>query len=955
VRGAVAVGTLVLLILSSLSFAPPRAAGGTGDPDILRVGTVDEMKTRNVLAPWAGDSATEDILARVYESVVLLDPSDNVLPYIAKGVDANEDGTFDAEERGVWLERTNATPLEVTAYYDFNGVRWHDDVQVTVWDLLFSYHVGAMHPRQNVSLQVLFCAPRTTYDACGRQLGVRPHDNNPATPALDKNWEDENALAGQPELRVAMTFTLNEPFVRFAHGTLAPSLLPMHVWSRTGAGRHADFGCAIWIPETEADAKGIPDCASSDPARWGTGIAATEAVPSSNPFAFSDAASWAVGDLDVLGHGPFRFSHWTPGVEVRLERFEGYAGGLLFDPLLEQYMKRPSIHAIQVVLYGTHSDLVTALRENEIDYILGWIPSHWLTEIQICCSSIGVETEPEPGFGFLAYNMRRAPWGSDGGNASGDVGYWLRQAFSHIIDRKSIVQNLLANFAVVAYTTVTPANTFWHNGGVPTTLFDPTQAAAILDSPSSSAAGIGPDPPGDCSKATPAGCRSLPVWGASPFEVLSPTADVDPLFASVGAMLADGMRRVGINANARLVTIAQMIQDPNGILSRGFDMYVGFATIRTLDPDYHYAMFHSANARAGDNHAGVTNATLDALIEGSRRETDRVARQQLVRDIQQTISEVRPLEVLYYRTGLQAYRVDRFWNWASLYGTLWNYWSLIGVRAPRASQPRLTLSVDSTSMFSEGWATVTAQVRDPSLTAVDGATIRIAVSQGTLSTDSETGSDVTGVTDLAGFVKAELHAPAVTSPTYVVVTATVWSRDYVESSSASYIVSVYPKGIRFLSLSFDFPVGDIVSSGSTLPMTVLVRDEDGTIAWDAKVSVESLNPQIVSVEPSHGSAREMQRVSVVAAPDVQSSPAVLRVKAEQLDFETSVVAIPVFVLATIRDFFCPDGSRGVNGTCPQAKEATTDLPIVLAVGLSLATISSLVFVYHLRKAKPPNR
>jgi len=204
-------------------------------------------------------------------------------------------------------------------------------------------------------------------------------------------------------------------------------------------------------------------------------------------------------------------------------------------------------------------------------------------------------------------------------------------------------------------------------------------------------------------------------------------------------------------------------------------------------------------------------------------------------------------------------------------------------------------------------------------------------------------------------VQAEFQAPAVTSPTYVVVTAMVSSPDYLESASATYIVSVYPRGIQFLSLDLDFPAGDIVTSGGQLPMTIAVRDQDGALAWDSEVSVESLNPQVVSAVPSQGGARDMMRVNIIAA-ETDASRVGLRVKAEQSGFETAEVAVPVFVVAAIRDVFCPDGSApDANGNCRHTDELATNLPLVLGGGLAMAAVSSLLFVRHLRNARPRNR
>jgi len=237
------------LLLSSsapLAMAEPIPPEPTADP-VLKVGSPDEMKTRNPLPAIASEIWTRSVLDRVYDTTLLRNSTTEApIAYIAKGVDVDEDGMFSpSTEYDVWAEQTGATtPLAVTVYYDFNGVRWHDGVRVDVWDLLFSYHLGAMHPALNASLRALFAAGAgASYEDGNRQLAV-------GTTA--KNWDGEGAMAGDPALRVAVRFRLKEPYARFYDRTLAPVLFPMHVWSGTGGGRHGDFGCAIYVPTAVA-------------------------------------------------------------------------------------------------------------------------------------------------------------------------------------------------------------------------------------------------------------------------------------------------------------------------------------------------------------------------------------------------------------------------------------------------------------------------------------------------------------------------------------------------------------------------------------------------------------------------------------------------------------------------------------------------------------------------------
>ncbi|MBI4416950.1 MAG: hypothetical protein HY557_08205, partial [Euryarchaeota archaeon] len=329
---AAIVGLVVLMVLSGIPAAAaaptpseePRQAGGA----TLLVGGQDEMKVRNWLPPRANDVWTADVLFRAYDSVLQGHPTeDRLLAWIAKGVDFDEDGIFEASEYNVFAETAGAaTPLEITFYYDFNGVRWHDGTQMTPWDLFFSSHVTAMCPRCTSDFRALYTGGSgISYDAGGRQLNIVPVDLNPATPELEKNWEGESAMAGDANLRVAVEFTLTEPFALFYESAAtSPVMMPIHLWAGTGGGKHADLKCAVWLPPSEATARGAPQCGNADPTKWGRGI------PKTDPqgYDFEAAAAWTPGDRDVVGHGPFKFDTWISGVEAKVVRNDDFYTGI---------------------------------------------------------------------------------------------------------------------------------------------------------------------------------------------------------------------------------------------------------------------------------------------------------------------------------------------------------------------------------------------------------------------------------------------------------------------------------------------------------------------------------------------------------------------------------------------------------------------------------------------------
>ncbi|TLZ58928.1 MAG: hypothetical protein E6K16_07865, partial [Methanobacteriota archaeon] len=121
----------VVAIMLAVPFYTMTASAGsaTRAPVVYNVGGQDQMKTRNWLPAIANDVWTSDVLGRVYDSVGQTDPvTDQLVPYILKGVDANGNGKFERTEKGVFLKAPCPAPCaddvawrrNVTAYYDFN-------------------------------------------------------------------------------------------------------------------------------------------------------------------------------------------------------------------------------------------------------------------------------------------------------------------------------------------------------------------------------------------------------------------------------------------------------------------------------------------------------------------------------------------------------------------------------------------------------------------------------------------------------------------------------------------------------------------------------------------------------------------------------------------------------------------------------------------------------------------
>src|SRR5438445_7490037 len=487
-----AVAIVALFLATPFYGSTASAASETrAAPLIYTVGGQDQMKTRNWLPSIANDVWTSDVLGRVYDTVGQTHPvTDELVPYIIKGVDVNGDASFARTEKAVFLKGVcqpapcdsatdTAWRRTVWAYYDFNGVFFHDGVQATIGDVMFNYVMQSLNPRFNTDMRLLWDDPNAAAFPASRHLNVQ----FVGCSLLDtgqNSWEGAPNAPGLNSLRCGLRFFLQDDFALFYRSTLAGlTLFPQHEFETTGLGRHADWGHAIY-PQTYADPTKRLNGVPTDDLTFG-------------PFNYPAAEAWQMTDADVIGTGPFKFGTWSFGAFARVDRYTNYFYGLnpldhstVFDADVAKYMHQPFIDAILFKIYRTTQLGVLALESGEIDFYHWAVPPEFVPDL-LNDPNIRVWANAEPGFFYLAYNMRREPFGyttyppTPANDRSSDAGLPFRKAFAHLIDKATIVRVLLQNYGVIADGTVSPANTFWYNGTLPKYAYDPTQAGLILD------------------------------------------------------------------------------------------------------------------------------------------------------------------------------------------------------------------------------------------------------------------------------------------------------------------------------------------------------------------------------------------------------------------------------------------------------------------------------------------
>jgi ABC-type transport system substrate-binding protein len=846
----------IMMAFTLLAFAGAvsqvAVAGETRQDLILKIGAQDDMKSRNILA--ISDVWSTNVLGPIYESVGQVDPlTEEPVPYNLLGIDANENGVFDLSEYGEYRKELGTNQLEVTAYYDLNGVYFHDGVQATMNDILFAYHLNALDPL-TTSLDVLKDKnnlPGTNYST-SRWLNLWP---------VQANWDPQIPRGPDLSLTFALHFSQQTTYARFTTWTLnAGSILPRHIWEGTGkvCQDATDGDCNSWKEDIHENFKFAYDESTHN------------GLPASDPnaYQFSKAESWLMEDDEVIGTGPFTFGQWTPGVTVTIDKFWDYKADVVAcektgDPPIcagpsdfYGYMHQPYIDGMLFKIYKTAQAAVFALQAGEIDVVSWSVPPEFVGGL-IVDPNVGIESTAEKGFFYLSYNMRRSPFGyPDNDPSAGDDGLGLRKAVAHVIDKKTIVTTLLQNFGVAGDQPVSPASVRWYNASVTKYDYDKDTARQILDDYYTV---------GGFALGWSGGWRVLPTIGSSQIEILCPQADYDPIRAQACNMIAADMRDIGLNAKALLVAFGDIVEKLN---NRDMQMWVLGWRIGSDPADYYYAFFYSGNARAGQNYPGFQNETFDSLITEARAELDLDKQVKIIKQCSGLLTEAQPYDVLYFRTNIEPYRSDRFTNWTvgaagSIFGGSW--WSWIGIHPPVKKTMRIMLEVTSAmpgsivneqNQTEESTLPVRAKVRHiDDNTPMQGANVTISLTapRGELVYGTQRGISVSGLSDINGDFIATYVAPIMTeteNQTSVTIAASAEFEDYKTPQVFANVV-IYPPNVPFLAVLTKWTVADVVLTKGTVPLEVQVTDQNGFPINGAEVTVTPLTAE-PSVSPAMG-------------------------------------------------------------------------------------------------------
>jgi peptide/nickel transport system substrate-binding protein len=310
-------------------------------------------------------------------------------------------------------------------------------------------------------------------------------------------------------------------------------------------------------------------------------------------------AQWFADHLVV--NGPFTLERWDPQQQVVLRRNERF--------------HRPGLPRLERVVLRVIPDEAARIEQllaGRVHLVEG-VPPRRAEEIERHADLELLEVWSRI-YSFLAWNTRRPLF------AEPEV----RRALTLAIDRQALVDTLYRGYAKVGVSPI--LSTVWaFDRSLEPWPYDPAEARRLLARHGWSDRGDG-----------------VLAHDGVPFSFELTTNTGNQLRRDAVVLIQDQLRRVGVEARARLVEFQTLVAMNE---SHEFDVTLGaWAADTSLDLRY---AFHSAEIEGGSNYGGYANTEVDRLIERISREGDPQAALPLFHRLQEILHLEQPYTLLW--------------------------------------------------------------------------------------------------------------------------------------------------------------------------------------------------------------------------------------------------------------------------------------------------------------------
>jgi peptide/nickel transport system substrate-binding protein len=148
---------------------------------------------------------------------------------------------------------------------------------------------------------------------------------------------------------------------------------------------------------------------------------------------------------DYTGSGPFKFVHYRPGEEMKLDRND------------DHFMK-PKAKSLVYVWVATYDTLFLSFKKGIIDFHTGRGLTSAQTVEAATIPHLGKLEIPDISVFWFQFNLRENSPFRD---------HVMRHAFAHAFDYNTIVNSILYGQAEPGRGIIAPANKYWHNFDIP--------------------------------------------------------------------------------------------------------------------------------------------------------------------------------------------------------------------------------------------------------------------------------------------------------------------------------------------------------------------------------------------------------------------------------------------------------------------------------------------------------
>lgn len=385
--------------------------------------------------------------------------------------------------------------------------------------------------------------------------------------------------------------------------------------------------------------------------------------PTAGPF---KRREWVVGDYAEHVADPLYYfrgleiTEYTNGAyhEELPDKYEFTAYGEATGAVALQFTYGPYPSSIRYIAYTSESEAIQALRDGEVDSILGPIGLSG-DGFNSLAGEVDIQTisNSASGFNYLAFNMRRSHL---------DV-IEFRQAVGTLIDREYLANDLAYRVqnqtAHVAWSVVPEGNAFWYTPTlrVGEGLTRQQRISDTVDLLSGAGFTWTVQPGWDQVEQQVITGQGLHYSG-TPVPMMELLAgDWNPLRATAAVSITQWLNEAGISTTA-------VIADMNTMLDRvfnrqDFDMVVWGWAVYKGPPTYLERFFHSRHDAAlglgGFNIPGYDSPTFDALCDQFMAEPDMQQARQYAHWFQDLLAYDLPYLTLFEKPQLDAYRSDR--------------------------------------------------------------------------------------------------------------------------------------------------------------------------------------------------------------------------------------------------------------------------------------------------------